>query len=72
MVSVNDTRETTSREPRSHSQLSDYNQCPRMFQLSRVEKIKRRPGAWFPAGTAVHKTIERYLRAQLAEENSNA
>lgn len=68
---MNDT-ETTKREARSHSQLSDYNQCPRMYQLSRVRRIKRRPGAWFPAGSAVHKCIERYLRAQLAEENSDA
>lgn len=60
--------EITERESRSHSQLSQYTECARSYELSRVRRIKRRPGAWFPAGTAVHKTIERYLRAQLAEE----
>lgn len=59
-------------EVRSHSQLSQYTDCPRAFELSRVRRIKRRPGAWFPAGTAVHKTIERYLREQLSEEGGNA
>lgn len=54
---------------RSHSQLNQYTECPRSFELSRVERIKRRPGPWFPAGTAVHATIERYLRAQLADES---
>jgi hypothetical protein len=24
--------------------------------------LPRRPGAWFPGGTAVHAAIERYLR----------
>ena len=53
---------------RSHSQLNQYNECPRSFELSRVRRIKRRPGPWFPAGSAVHATIERYLLAQVAEE----
>lgn len=52
----------------SHSRLSAYLDCPRAYQLARVERVKRRPGAWFPGGTAVHATVERYLREQLAEE----
>jgi hypothetical protein len=55
--------------PRSHSQLSAYLECPRAFRLGKVERVKRRPGAWFPGGTAVHATVERYLREQLAEED---
>lgn len=55
-------------ETRSHSQLSQYGECPRAYELSRVRRIKRRPGAWLPAGTAVHATIERYLREQLADQ----
>lgn len=54
--------------PRSHSQLSAYLECPRAYQLARVERIKRRPGAWFPGGTAVHATVERYLRESLQQE----
>lgn len=52
----------------SHSRLNQYTDCPRSFELSRVRRIKRRPGPWFPAGTAVHATIERYLREQVAQE----
>jgi hypothetical protein len=57
-----------TRDSRSYSQLSTYLGCPRDYQLSKVIKIKRRPGAWFPAGTAVHATIERYLRDSLSRE----
>jgi hypothetical protein len=53
------------RHTRSYSQLHTYGECPRRFQLERVEKIPRRPGWWFPGGTAVHATIERYLRQSL-------
>jgi hypothetical protein len=66
---------TTRDEPprtRSYSQLSTYNQCPREFQLGRVEHVSRRPGPWLPGGSAVHATIERYLRAQLAEEREGS
>jgi putative RecB family exonuclease len=57
---------------RSHSQLNQYTECPRSYELSRVRRIKRRPGPWFPAGSAVHATIERYLREQVAEEGDGA
>jgi hypothetical protein len=56
------------RVTRSHSQLNQYTECPRSYELARVVRIKRRPGPWFPAGTAVHATIERYLREQIAQE----
>lgn len=52
----------------SYSRLSGYLDCPRSDELARVRRIKRRPGPWFPGGTAVHATIERYLRAQLAQD----
>jgi hypothetical protein len=53
---------------RSHSQLSTYLQCPREYELGRVRRVPRRPGCWFPGGTAVHKTIELYLRHTLNQE----
>ena len=59
-----------TRDTRSHSQLSTYLQCPREYQLGRVLRLKRRPGAWFPGGTAVHKVIELYLRDSLKREES--
>jgi hypothetical protein len=54
---------------RSYSQLSQYTQCPRQFELSRMVKVPRKPGWWFPGGTAVHGTIERFLREQAAKES---
>lgn len=50
---------------RSYSQLSQWTECPRQYQLCRLAKVPRRPGWWFPGGTAVHKVIELYLRDQL-------
>lgn len=53
---------------RSYSQLSTYAECPRQFQLSKVVRVPRRPGFWLPGGTAVHSTIERYLRLKAEQE----
>jgi putative RecB family exonuclease len=58
----------TDRRTRSYSQLSQYNQCPRQFELSRIARVPRKPGWWFPGGTAVHATIERYLREAVKEQ----
>ena len=55
---------------RSYSQLSQWLDCPRQYQLARVVKVPRLPGWWFPGGTAVHATIERYLRKQVAKEHA--
>ena len=68
---MNHMAEITRADPRSYSQLSSYNDCPRAYELGRVERLKRRPGAWFPGGTAVHRTIERYLREQVAQEGQS-
>jgi hypothetical protein len=32
-------------------------------------RVKSRPAWWFPGGTAVHSTIELYLREQYVKEN---
>lgn len=58
-----DNRVITPAKPRarSYSQLSAYTDCPKRFELSYERRVKRRPGVYFPAGTAMHKTIERYL-----------
>lgn len=47
---------------RSHSQVKQYADCGEAYRLQRVARVKSRPGWWFPGGTAVHATIERYLR----------
>lgn len=52
----------------SYTSLNQYLDCPRSLELNRVRRVKRRPGSWFPGGTAVHATIERYLRAQVAQD----
>lgn len=54
---------------RSYSQWSQWSQCPRQFELARIVRVPRKPGWWFPGGTAVHATIESYLRQQAAEES---
>lgn len=46
----------------SYSQLSTLAECGRRYELERVARVPRRPGFWFPGGTAVHATIEAYLR----------
>ena len=55
----------TQERPASYSQLSTYADCGKRYELAYVRRVKRRPGVWFPAGTAVHRTIERYLLATL-------
>jgi hypothetical protein len=68
-------RTTQQAEPkapasRSFSQLSTYTECPHRYELAYERRLPRRPGVWFPAGTALHKTIEIYLRSTL-ERGSN-
>jgi hypothetical protein len=57
----------SDRPTRSYSQLSTYTECPRRYQLQRVEKVPGRGAMWFPGGTAVHATIEDYLRQAVGE-----
>ena len=45
----------------SYSQLSTLADCAKRYELTYVARVSRRPGVWFPAGTAVHATIQRYL-----------
>jgi hypothetical protein len=54
---------------RSYSQLNAWGQCPRAYQLERVERVPRIPGWWFPGGSAVHAVIERYLRESFKENS---
>lgn len=58
-------------QPRSasYSQLSTFAQCGKSYELAYVLRVPRRPGVYFPAGTAVHKAIERYLLATLEGES---
>lgn len=48
--------------PRSYSQFNNWLECPQAYRLARICRVPRRPGVWFPAGTATHASIERYLR----------
>jgi hypothetical protein len=56
-----------SKRTRSYSQLSQWGDCPRQFQLSRIARVPRKPAWYFPGGTAVHSTVERYLREKAKE-----
>lgn len=53
---------------RSLSQLTDYAECGEAYRLQRIARAPRRPGWWFPGGSAVHATVERFLRARVAEQ----
>ena len=44
--------------PRSWSQLSSWEQCPKAFYLERILQVWQRPAAWFSTGNAVHKAVE--------------
>lgn len=45
-------------EHRSWSQLEQYNRCPEAYRLARLERVWKRPAAWLPMGSAVHKAAE--------------
>ena len=47
----------------SYSQAHTYEQCPRSWYLSKVRKAEELQTWYLPIGTAVHKMIEDYLRA---------
>lgn len=55
---------------RSHSQLGQYAKCSEAFRLQRIVRAPSRPAWWFPGGTAVHATIEAYLKARVAEQQN--
>lgn len=48
---------------RSPSQAGDYERCPHMYWLKRIEKVPSRPAAWLPQGTAVHAAVEAFERS---------
>jgi hypothetical protein len=56
-----ETEQRDSAPARSWSQYNSFRNCPRSWWLAKVRRVKRRPGVWFPAGTAVQQ-----LEAQLA------
>lgn len=63
--------DVTQDRPSSYSQLSTFTECGKRFELAYERRVPRRPGVWFPAGTAVHKTIELYLLATLERETTS-
>lgn len=51
------------RKKRSPSQIGDYQRCPHMYWLKRIEKVVQRPAAWLPQGTAVHTAAEAFEKS---------
>lgn len=43
---------------RSVSQVLQLERCGEAYRLQRLERAWEKPAAWFPQGTAVHKTVE--------------
>lgn len=54
---------------RSYSQLSSMTQCGKRYQLERRVGFPSVPGWWNAGGTAVHATIETWLRLKVEEAN---
>ena len=55
----------TAAAPRSWSQLSSYRKCGKAYELEKITRAPRRGAVWFSFGTAVHASIETYLREHL-------
>lgn len=51
------------RKKRSPSQVGDYQRCPHMYYLKRVERVPKRPAAWLPQGTAFHAAAEAFEKS---------
>lgn len=45
---------------RSYSQYSQFTRCAYSYYLARIERVKQRPAAWLPMGTAAHEVAEEY------------
>lgn len=50
-------------QPRSWSQLDEYERCGHAYWLNRVEKAWNRPASWLEMGTAVHEACELWERS---------
>lgn len=50
-------------QPRSVSQVEQYEQCGHRYYLSRVVKVEPRPAAWSHQGTAFHQAAEGFERS---------
>jgi len=61
LMTANHTDVRSAPKAASYSQLSTLAECAKRYELSYIARVPRRPGVWFPAGTAVHATIQRYL-----------
>ncbi|MFB7782054.1 RecB family exonuclease [Streptomyces vinaceus] len=58
-----DNRARVSSMTRSVSQLEQYEQCPKRYELQRVERITPRPAAWSHQGSAFHLAAEGHERS---------
>lgn len=52
---------------RSLSQLKNWRECGEAYRLQRIAEAPSKPGWYFPGGTAVHSTIEQFLRQRIAQ-----
>jgi putative RecB family exonuclease len=55
--------EVLKEQPRSVSQVTQYEACGYRYYLSRVMKVWSRPAAWSGMGTAVHSAAEEWERS---------
>ncbi|MYX26038.1 PD-(D/E)XK nuclease family protein [Streptomyces sp. SID8381] len=55
-------------QPRSVSQVEQYEKCGLRYLLQRVERVKPRPAAWSHHGTAFHSAAEAFERSSRVME----
>jgi RecB family exonuclease len=57
---------------RSYTQLSTYEDCPEMYRLKYIERIREEPAVWSVGGTAFHQVAEWYLNGELGPDPNDA
>ncbi|BET51785.1 hypothetical protein RGQ21_67670 [Kitasatospora aureofaciens] len=54
-------------QPRSVSQVDQYDKCGHQFRLQRIDKVTPRPAAWSFQGTAFHSAAEEFEKSGRAK-----
>lgn len=60
--------EKVKNQPRSWSQLSEYNDCGWAYKLHRIDQVWSKPAFWYPMGTAVHEAAELWERGARTDD----
>ena len=56
----------------SYTQLSAWMECPRRWREMYIDKVKTPPNIYFSFGTAMHETLQEYMRLMYDEGQQHA